>query len=98
MEKSLPRLKNFILPGGSPIGAKLHLARSIARRAERSIVKLTEEEKINKQSLRSSTSSAGLKNAQVYINRLSDWLFVLARYVNKLESQEEKIWKGRKSG
>ena len=83
MEKNLPKLKNFILPGGSPIGSKLHLARSIARRAERSIAALSQTEKIN-------------KNAQIYINRLSDWLFVLARYANKLENQKESIWKGRK--
>ena len=83
MEKSLPRLRNFILPGGSKTGAKLHLARSIARRAERSIAALSLKEKIN-------------RNAQVYINRLSDWLFVLARYVNRLENQKESIWKGRK--
>src|SRR3990167_1642511 len=83
MEKSLPRLKNFILPGGSKTGAKLHLARSIARRAERSIAALSSTEKIN-------------QNAQVYINRLSDWFFVLARFINKLENQKESIWKGRK--
>ena len=82
-DKNLPKLRNFILPSGSPIGSKLHLARSIARRAERSIAALSQTEKIN-------------RNTQIYINRLSDWLFVLARYVNKLESQEEKIWKGRK--
>jgi len=83
MEKNLPRLRNFILPGGSTIGSKLHLARSVARRAERSITNLSSKEKMN-------------LNAQVYINRLSDWLFVLARYVNKLENQKENIWKGRK--
>ena len=82
MEKNLPKLRNFILPGGSKTGAKLHLARSIARRAERSIAALSSKENIN-------------KNSQIYINRLSDWLFVLARYVNKLDNQEEKIWKGR---
>ena len=83
MEKNLPKLRNFILPGGSKTGAKLHFARSIARRAERSIAALSSKEKIN-------------RNAQIYINRLSDWLFVLARYVNKLENQKENIWKGRK--
>ena len=82
-DKNLPKLRNFILPGGSPIGSKLHLARSIARRAERSIAALSQTEKIN-------------RNAQIYINRLSDWLFVLARYANKSNGQEEKIWKGRK--
>ncbi len=81
-DKDLPKLKNFVLPGGGQIGAKLHLARTVARRAERSIVLLSKAEKIN-------------KYAQIYINRLSDWLFVLARYVNRLEGQPEKIWKGR---
>lgn len=79
---SLPQLRNFILPGGSTVGAKLHLARTVARRAERSVVELSGQEKIN-------------KNAQVYINRLSDWLFTLARYVNKLEGIVEVAWKGR---
>ena len=81
-EKELPKLNNFILPGGGKIGAKLHLARTIARRAERSIVELESQEKINQSVL-------------VYINRLSDWLFVLARYVNKLEDVNENIWRGR---
>ena len=78
----LPKLRNFILPGGSTIGSKLHLARTVARRAERSIVNLTAQEKIN-------------KNILPYINRLSDWFFVMARYVNKGEKQEEKVWRGR---
>ena len=82
-DKNLPKLRNFILPGGSKVGTSIHLARSVARRAERSIAVLSSTEKIN-------------QNAQIYINRLSDWLFVLARYVNKLENQKENIWKGRK--
>ena len=81
-EKDLPKLKNFILPGGSGLGAKLHFARTITRRAERSIAALSKNEKIN-------------KNAQIYINRLSDWFFVLARHINALDGVEEKIWKGR---
>lgn len=87
--KDLPQLRNFILPGGSKVGAKLHLARTVARRAERSIVELADQEKIN-------------KNSQIYINRLSDWFFTLARYVNKqsfsanqLESESEHVWQGR---
>ena len=83
MEKNLPKLKNFILPGGAKVGSQFHLARSVARRAERAIIALSSKEKIN-------------TNAQAYINRLSDWLFVLARYVNKLEKKSEVIWKGRK--
>jgi len=79
---SLPQLKNFILPGGGRVGSQLHLARTVARRAERSIVDLSRSDSIN-------------NYVQIYINRLSDWLFTLARYVNKLEDRSEKIWKGR---
>jgi len=79
---SLPQLRNFILPGGGKVGSKLHLARTVARRAERTIVDLVNQEKINSSIL-------------PYINRLSDWLFVLARHVNKLENISEKVWRGR---
>lgn len=82
MERRLPKLKNFILPGGSKVGAQLHLARTVARRAERRIVELSNAGKINQNSL-------------IYINRLSDWLFVLARYVNSLEKVKEIPWMGR---
>jgi len=82
-DKTLPVLKNFILPGGGKVGSKLHLARTVARRAERKIVELVNEEKINQNSL-------------IYINRLSDWLFVLARYINWEENAKEAIWKGRR--
>lgn len=81
-EKKLPKLKNFILPSGSPISSKIHLARSIARRSERAISRLADDEKIN-------------INATKYINRLSDWLFVLARYANLKDGASETIWKGR---
>ena len=65
----LEPLNSFILPGGSEISCWLHIARTVARRAERSIIKLAEENKINKQSL-------------IYINRLSDFLFVVSRVTN----------------
>ena len=78
----LPQLRNFIIPGGSAVGSKLHLARTVARRAERSIVDLSADDKIN-------------KNAQIYINRLSDWFFTLARLVNQIEDISEIPWKGR---
>lgn len=81
-EKKLPKLKNFILPGGSIVSSWLHLARSTTRRAERSIVVLSNGDKIN-------------LSAAVYINRLSDWFFVLARYINMEEKTKETIWKGR---
>lgn len=82
MQKDLPALRNFILPGGSIFGSQIHLARAVARRAERAIVALSAVEKIN-------------SNVLMYINRLSDWLFVLARYINMSEKTKEVIWKGR---
>ncbi|HEY5601437.1 MAG TPA: cob(I)yrinic acid a,c-diamide adenosyltransferase [Patescibacteria group bacterium] len=80
--KQLPQLRNFILPGGSETGALLHMARTVCRRSERTVVALSEIEKIN-------------ENVMIYLNRLSDWLFTLARYVNKLEKINEVPWKGR---
>lgn len=69
MNQDLAPLNSFILPGGSPGSAYLHLARTIARRAEREMVQLNQSEKINPESIK-------------YINRLSDYLFVLARKTN----------------
>ncbi|MFT4876419.1 MAG: cob(I)alamin adenosyltransferase [Bacteroidia bacterium] len=77
LEKGLPRLKNFILPGGSIISAHTHLARCICRRAERRIVGLEED----KYSL-----------ILQYLNRLSDYLFVLSREYLRLEGKVEIIW------
>ena len=76
IEKGLKPLKRFILPGGSIPGAKLHLARAVARRAERQCVTLFRAEKINPSILR-------------YLNRLSDLCFVLARHVNQQQSVPE---------
>ncbi|CAH0345182.1 cob(I)yrinic acid a,c-diamide adenosyltransferase [Bacillus sp. CECT 9360] len=69
IEKDLPALTNFILPGGSPIGAALHSSRTIVRRAERCAIALNKEQPVNPVVIK-------------YLNRLSDYLFVLARYVN----------------
>ncbi|MCS6816827.1 MAG: cob(I)yrinic acid a,c-diamide adenosyltransferase [Blastocatellia bacterium] len=75
---TLPPLREFILPGGAVPGALLHLARTVARRAERRVVRLAAEEPINEHVL-------------VYLNRLSDLLFVLARVVNReLRAMEEE--------
>jgi cob(I)alamin adenosyltransferase len=74
----LEPLKEFILPGGSKAGATLHLARTVARRAERRAVKLSETEDVNELAL-------------VYLNRLSDLLFILARVVNRRGEVPEKM-------
>ncbi|MFQ6673326.1 MAG: cob(I)yrinic acid a,c-diamide adenosyltransferase [Fidelibacterota bacterium] len=79
LNRSLPPLKEFILPGGSPASAALHHARSVCRRAERNLVALGEGESINPHSL-------------AYVNRLSDFLFVAARYQNKMDGGGERMW------
>ena len=77
----LPPLRNFILPGGTPAAAELHFARAICRRAERLLVSLMREQpKLSQELL-------------VYLNRLSDLLFVLARLVNVRAGHVETIWR-----
>lgn len=83
IEKELPLLKNFIFPGGSKTASLLHLARSIARRTEREVVALSEIEEVKPEII-------------VYLNRLSDYLFILARDVNNQVEIKEKIWVGKK--
>lgn len=79
MTKKLPKLRYFILPGGQNQASQLQLARAVARRAERNVVRLTKGAKVNPEILK-------------YLNRLSDWLFVAARWVNVMTRTEEKIW------
>jgi len=78
-ESELEPLKAFILPGGSPKGATLHLARTVCRRAERAVVGLARETEIP-------------PVVVIYMNRLSDLLFVLARVANKRASADEVTW------
>ena len=78
MNKVLKPLNSFILPGGCKSATFLHLARTICRRAERSVVSLRSKEKIN-------------DNTLVYLNRLSDWLFVASRVENQ-ENSTEVLW------
>jgi cob(I)alamin adenosyltransferase len=78
LEEQLPPLRKFILPGGSPAGAALHLARTVCRRAERRVVALADGE----------TDAVLI----VYLNRLSDLLFVLARAVNHRSRAPETEW------
>jgi cob(I)alamin adenosyltransferase len=82
MDKELPEMKNFILPGGHPSVSFTHIARCICRRAERQVISLAENEKV--------PPSIG-----IFLNRLSDYLFVLAR-MTALELKSEEIpWKPR---
>ena len=70
MNETLEPLRSFILPGGDPAAAHIHLARAVARRAERSVIAAAQAASINPQAL-------------AYINRLSDHLFVLGRLLNR---------------
>lgn len=79
-EKELSPITNFILPGGHKNASYLHLARTVARRAETQIVILSNQERIN-------------PNCQKYLNRLSDLLFVLARVTNKRSGISDVVWK-----
>jgi cob(I)alamin adenosyltransferase len=82
MESTLPQLKNFILPGGHVVVSYCHVARCVCRRAERLVVALSMEENVAAEVLQ-------------YLNRLSDYLFVLARKLGQQVGAEEVIWKGR---
>lgn len=81
--KELPPLHAFILPGGHPAGAALHLARTICRRAERHAVPLYQNADITEDVL-------------VYLNRLSDYLFMAARQINHLAGSPETLWEQHK--
>ncbi len=79
IEDRLDPIRFFILPGGSETAARLHVCRTVARRAERLIVHLSTVEEINELDLR-------------YINRLSDFLFVLSRFANHVEGRGDVRW------
>jgi len=78
-EADLDPLKSFVLPGGCPAGASLHSARTVCRRAERLVVQTSASTPIN-------------EKTKVYLNRLSDLLFVLARWANKQAGVREDKW------
>jgi cob(I)alamin adenosyltransferase len=82
LNAQLEPLKNFVLPGGHAAAAQLHVARTVCRRAERLTVKLAKQETI-------------AEHVIPYLNRLSDLLFVMARYQNKLAGVDERLWDSR---
>jgi cob(I)alamin adenosyltransferase len=82
IDSGLKPLTNFILPTGSLTASQTHLARSVCRRAERELIKLNSTEKVSAEII-------------VYFNRLSDLLFVVARYLNKTSRAKETIWKAK---
>ena len=78
--KELPERQGFILPGGCPEAAQAHVCRTVCRRAERRIVSLAEEATVTPEVLQ-------------YVNRLSDYFFVLAKKLNFIVGKSEKVWK-----
>lgn len=82
MESTLSPLKNFILPGGHPTVSYCHVARCVCRRAERLVVALNMEDSVSPEVLK-------------YLNRLSDYLFVLARKLGHDLGAKEVVWKGK---
>ncbi len=86
MEKNLPVLKNFIMPGGHPTAAWTHIARAVCRRTERHVLQVVEN-----------SDESGTEHKYIdllkYLNRLSDYLFMLARYLNQTTGVSEILWK-----
>lgn len=80
--KKLPPLKNFILPGGGQAAATCHLARAVCRRAERGVVMLSEDQELN-------------PNLQIYLNRLSDFMFVACRVLSEYAGEKETLWSSK---
>lgn len=82
-EKELAPLNNFILPGGTIAAAIAHVVRSVTRRTERQAVALAKNQSVPPEIIR-------------YLNRLSDWFFVLARHLNRQQGIAETVWSGQK--
>jgi cob(I)alamin adenosyltransferase len=83
MNETLPEMRSFIIPGGHPAASTCHVARCVCRRAERLCVAMLESEEY--------VSDIALK----YLNRLSDFLFVLSRYITHQNGREELPWRAR---
>jgi len=86
-QKRLQPLRSFILPGGAEVGALTHLARSICRKCERTVAKYVSGDELPRDYV------DRLNRIQAYLNRLSDWLFVVARFMNMQHGSIEKEWK-----
>lgn len=76
----LPELKSFVIPGGTELNSALHICRSVCRRAERNVLRLSRAETVPKEIL-------------IYLNRLSDLFFAMARYESKVSASPEYLWK-----
>ena len=79
LDEETPKVNAFVLPGGTPLSAQTHVARTVCRRAERRILQLADEAYVDPLAIR-------------YVNRLSDYLFILARYFNYVAGIKELTW------
>ncbi len=87
MDEICPTLKSFVLPGGAPAAAALHICRTVCRRVERKLISFKKE---------NGEAEAPVLGAE-FLNRLSDYFFVLSRYINTVEKKTEVIWVPQKS-
>ena len=88
INQHLPPLKEFVLPGGSQLGAKAHVSRTVCRRTERSLINLIENDPEYEKYRKSPILP--------YINRLSDFFFVLSRRLDRFDKLDEQIWENSK--
>jgi cob(I)alamin adenosyltransferase len=86
LDAQLPSLSGFILPGGHPTAAWAHICRTVCRRAERHVTRISDEYAAGK-------AAEQFQLALIYLNRLSDYLFVLARYCNHIQGVSDTLWK-----
>jgi cob(I)alamin adenosyltransferase len=86
IDASLPPLAGFILPGGHASAAWAHVTRTVCRRTERRVVRLAA-------GVTEAAAAEQMKRAIVYLNRLSDYFFVLARHINRVQGIEDRLWK-----
>lgn len=87
LSDDLPELKSFILPGGLPASAWAHMARTVCRRAERGVIELAVAQSSAGQ------GEADLVDIRIYLNRLSDYFFVLARFLNHQAGVADVVWR-----
>lgn len=80
LDERVPKIRSFILPGGGEESSRCHLARTVCRRAERKVISLGRESEVD-------------PAVTEYLNRLSDYLFITARYLNFINGVEETVWK-----
>ncbi len=86
LSETLPPLKEFIMPGGCQAASMAHIARTVCRRCERKVIQLLDE-------VEAETTDPSLQQVAVYLNRLSDYMFVAARYLNMVSDKEDQVWK-----